>query len=214
MSDDVNDRIEVLSGQLNALAEEICAFQQIIAEQRELGIDVTPMVGTVTSMSRILRDGQRERLALYARRNQQPRLLDAPVVLKAEDKPEPVSIIVAWRSYAGFRADMIRREQVWRDQHTDMLALAVTIGMLAGHVRGDSEKSIKRQMARYHLDPARDWPPSTWPEIEPPMFDSTTAHRLSMVAAGFAWAVLDMVADRRLDGVVHMLRLVCSPWLG
>jgi len=112
--------------------------------------------------------------------------LPAPTVIEL-DSPAASnsrgSMLAAWRTYAGFRADMQERERILRLTFKG----EITYEMLARQLRrGDSVKSIKRQMRKYHLDPDRHWPPSTWPEEEPQSFDNGMIHRLSLVAGTVA----------------------------
>jgi hypothetical protein len=216
-----DSRILTLRVHLDSLAEEIRIYRELIAEQRAEGADVAPSISMVNEMARIWSEGQRELISLSRERSNHRALPPPPLVLppEADGKPESQSIIAAWRIYEAFRADMIHREQVWRAQHEHLPALRLEIGMLAGHSgkrSGDSEKSMKRQMRKYHLDPARDWPPSIWPEHEPTAFGIGEVHRLSFAAAvpiAF-YLVMDALGDGRLNGIWDTLRLICSPWKG
>ncbi len=220
MRNDVNDRIQTLRVHLDSVNEELHAYGELITEYRREGADPTELFATVAELARIHSAGRRELLALYAARRNRNALPPPAETLPLEvTKPEPETSIEAWRPYKGFRADMVHREQIERDRQREIGAsYEIEIDTLAGQLkRGDSRKSIERRMRKSHLDPKRDWPPSTWPEEEPHQpFDSATAHRLALVAGfpALVWLALDVISDGRLDGVVYFTRLVCSPWHG
>lgn len=112
-----------------------------------------------------------------------------------------------WRTYVGFRDDMRRREQeVRKAQRETGTVLAITIALLAGHSGADSERTIRRTMEHYHLDPERDWPPSTWPDEEPKPA-SGLQHLTCLVAGLGGFSVVDLVSDGRLD---HVIRIVLT----
>lgn len=114
-----------------------------------------------------------------------------------------------WRTYEGFRDDMRHREREWNrhNRRADGTHPSVTKKALAGQSGGDSDRTISRTMDRYHLDPLRDWPPSSWPD-HPPEMQPSLPH-LVTTAAIFAGAVLlDVMTDGRLDGVVRICKLL------
>lgn len=123
-----------------------------------------------------------------------------------QSTPQPRgSVIAAWRTYPGFRADMIRRER----EVAPHVEGPVSLLSLANQVGGDSVRSIERQMRKYHLNPRKDWPPSTWPEEEPSA-SLSIGHQLALVAASVAITImLDAYNDGRIDGIFHLVIGFC-----
>ena len=142
------------------------------------------------------------------------------ISLKPEDSPrdsakppKPIRFqIPEWRTYAGFRADMQRREQIQLElQRRNGRIQPITKELLAGQRGvggGDSVRSITRAMKFYGLDPLANWPPSAWPE-EQPAKRPRDLH--SLAAAALLPAIpllLDVISDGRLNHVVSVSRML------
>ena len=78
-----------------------------------------------------------------------------------QSKPPQRSSIIEWRTYSGFRNYMVGLENRLRPMQR---ADKVNYG---GKRHGDSVRSITRNMRRHNL-PDDLFPPSLWPEQEPP----------------------------------------------
>jgi hypothetical protein len=124
---------------------------------------------------------------------------------RTDTTPEPaatdswVPIRPIWRTYSGFRLNMQTEEQEAR-LDTDY----VTKKVLAGRI-GCDPVTITRAMKHYGLSP-KHWPPSTWPEQEPPHQLPLGPHVAASLAASvtFAFGMLDAL-DGRIDGVLNIV---------
>jgi hypothetical protein len=131
--------------------------------------------------------------------------------LRPADQPAPPAPkrrrpqIEEWRTYAGFRANMQRREQETPAPHTKE--------RLGNQTGGDTPKTIERTMRDYGLG-ARAWPPSTWPEEQPLAMPKPrrrpTTHLTMLALAIYAWLLADYASDGRLDGVVRVVTHLCK----
>ena len=118
-----------------------------------------------------------------------------PLPLKAADQEPPSDpphhfTFEDFNDYASFRAFWQARER-----EVALEGLKIQRKTLTGKTAGDSEKSLKRGMDRFHLTKRtgeRDyWPPSTWPEQEPPPKKGPgTISRLPVLAGTLASARL------------------------
>ena len=125
---------------------------------------------------------------------------DEPVASTAR---EPRWVIERWRTYAGFREHMLEHEARGDLHPTHICALQV--GREAG---GESARNIARAMNYYHLVPHKKyWPPSRWPEQQPPASVSKIKALLAAASGGIGVHGLLDAADGKLDGVVHACRL-------
>jgi hypothetical protein len=117
------------------------------------------------------------------------------------------SRVEEWRSWPGFRGDMVHREKEYL-RHNDP---PVTKLALAGHDGdGDSVKSIERRMEDYGLDPRLHWPPSTWPERDPRQMD-LGGHLMAAILAGlFLTEMIDVVSDGKLNHAIKFAWELCQ----
>lgn len=125
-----------------------------------------------------------------------------------------------WRTYAGFRRNMQRREQIARDNmKANGRVQEISKELLAKQQGGDSVRNISRVMVHYGLDPETHWPPSTWPEEQPHGAAKHPRARdiYTLVAAAMLPAVpllFDVVSDGRLNHAVRLLGCAFAKALG
>jgi hypothetical protein len=163
-------------------------------------------------MTPLINESERKIAELSSKLDEHARLLKAAMETvssllpsRTDTTPEPavtdgwVPIRAIWRTYSGFRLNMQTEEQEAR-LSTDY----VTKKVLAGRI-GCDPVTITRAMKHYGLNP-KHWPPSTWPEQEPPHQLPLGPHVAASLAASvtFAFGMLDAL-DGRIDSVLNIV---------
>jgi hypothetical protein len=196
--DELREKIRLLQAErLAVLAEHSTA---------NLTLVVSELMVEVRSLKRQLDQVQR------SPHNRQP----GPVATPAPNGSKPhTPQNTRWRTYDGFRLDMQHREQVALEAQRKLeYQKDLDIDALSAQSGADSAKTVRRTMVHYHLEPERDWPPSTWPDEEPVQQLGFGGHGMAAVlAATFVFGMADAVADNKLDGVMHLCKLL-GHWLG
>ena len=109
-----------------------------------------------------------------------------------------------WDTYAGFRRSLCQLEEQCREIYGHAAKWIVA------NAAGCNPVTITRHQRQFYLNP-RQWPPSTWPEQEPPARQGFSTNRglASCLAAGvFGFGLLDVMSDGRFDGVISMVRIL------
>jgi hypothetical protein len=160
----------------------------------------------------LINESERKIAELSSKLDEHARLLKAAMETvssllpsKTDITPEPavtdgwIPIRTIWRTYSGFRLNMQTEEQEAR-LDTDY----VTKKVLAGRI-GCDPVTITRAMKHYGLSP-KYWPPSTWPEQEPPHQLPLGPDVAASLAASvtFAFGMLDAL-DGRIDNVLNIV---------
>jgi hypothetical protein len=160
----------------------------------------------------LINESERKIAELSSKLDEHARLLKAAMETvssllpsKTDTTPEPavtdgwIPVRTIWRTYSGFRLNMQTEEQEAR-RSTDY----VTKKVLAGRI-GCDPVTITRAQKHYGLGP-KQWPPSTWPEQEPPRQLPLDPHVAASLAASvtFAFGMLDAL-DGRIDSVLNIV---------
>jgi hypothetical protein len=141
-------------------------------------------------------------------------LADAPAT---KEKKLYLPRIVAWRTWKGFRADIVGRYLIQQKANRENdITVPITIDDIAGDRgdhRGDSSKTIRKVMREcYGLDPDKDWPPTGWPKEDPRSAGGSidAGHPIAAVLAiaPFVLMLDAILRDQMLDGIPHLTSLL------
>jgi hypothetical protein len=211
MSDSTS--IEQLLEELRSLREENAILRDEIHEHGVRADAVSAAIDTVHQMS-VLIERMLDAFAVLLRRHQE-HPIDEPEPALDDPEPEPPPRQVGklahqeWATYEGMRAHLIGLEEEWNDEQKELglRRTVVTREVIAGKA-GVHPRTVARHMAEdWHLDPRRDWPPSRWPEHQPPGTGHIQGHLVGFAAAGF-WVTLDLLDDNKVDHAVRFCQQV------
>lgn len=197
-----------LEEERDALREKIIAMEtELLAQARGVSTANLAMVELVREMTVLVRHLDVQLHALQQNHHEQLVLPETPQKIKKPHIPQ----IKAWRTWPGFRDDMRERERNCRAAYKSTgVMVTIKLDDLAGNSGGDSLRTIERTMRDYGLDPATAGLPSTWPDEDPRLKRKRSdGHTLAAtIAVLFLIPMLDAVVGGRLDGVVHLEKLL------